>query len=425
MISTINCKLKDNLYFNVNKNSGRWSFSKEPKSISENRTISELNEWDNDIKTLVIDVTDDCNLNCVYCSRQCARNNSKNIDKELLKKVLKKAADYSSKKNILMTIQFHGGEPLIMFEKIILAVDNLTKKERSFLKLRIQSNGILINEEIIKKCQERNIEMGISLDGRDIENDITRKDNHGEGTFKEVMKSLDLLRKYQKEISCLTVVTNINIDNLDNILNFFNKIGLTNIGFLPLYEEPNTRTIKKEIVPDMKRLAENQKKLFDRWIDLLIKKENKDLNITTFQILIWNLLAANGNNKKFRINCGVGINSLFVESDGSVWGCGAFSYADELKLGNLDTQNLFQIQENSSYEKFKCRITTNTKKCCDCVYQFICKGGCVANGFRQEQNIFDTDIWCEYWSEIIKHILLKVNENTDLIKLIPNYNIKK
>lgn len=425
MISTITYKLRNNLYYNINKNNGRWFFSKKPREVDNDKTISELNEWDESIKTLVINVTDNCNLNCVYCSRQCARSTPNNMGGELLKKILKKAADYASKKGILMTIQFHGGEPLMVFKRIIKAIDNLTKRERSFLKLRIQSNGILINEDIMKKCHKRNIEIGISLDGRDIENDLTRKDIRGGGTFDKVMKSLELLKRYQKELSCLTVVTNVNVNNLDQILNFFNKIGLNNIGFLPLYEEPNTRTIRKEMVPDMKKLAKNQKRLFDKWIELLNDKRNKDLNITTFQILIWNLLAANGSNKKFRVNCGVGVNSLFVEADGRVWGCGAFSYTDELELGNFGNDDLFNIQKSNSYKKFQSRITKNTEKCCDCVYQFICNGGCVANGFRQKRNIFDTDIWCDYWSEIIKHILIRIYENPEIIKLVPNYNIKK
>lgn len=164
--------------------------------------------------------------------------------------------------------------------------------------------------------------------------------------------------------------------------------------------------------------------MFDKWTELLKNQKNKELNITTFQILIWNLLAANGSNKKFRVNCGVGVNSLFIESDGDVWGCGAFSYADKLKLGNLDNEDFFQIQKREEYNQFRNRITSNTKKCSDCPYQFICKGGCVANGFRQKKEIYDTDIWCEYWEEIIKHILIRIYENPKIINLIPNYNIK-
>lgn len=255
MNSTIISKLRDNLYFNVNKKNGRWSFSNSPKKIFENKTISELGEWDEEIKTLVLNITDKCNLNCVYCSRQCARNSPDKMSGNLLKKILKKAAYYAFQKKIILTVQFHGGEPLIEFKKIIDAVDNLTKDEKENLKFRIQTNGTLLTEEIILECVKRKIEVGISLDGRDIENDFTRKDIHGESTFKKVIESLDLLKKYQEEVSCLTVVTNINVDNLDTILEFFNEIGLNNIGFLPLYEEPNTRTIKKEMVPNMKDLA--------------------------------------------------------------------------------------------------------------------------------------------------------------------------
>jgi len=422
--NTISVGLKPKLYFNVNKNSGRWSFSKKPVIISENKRISELKEWDKSIKTLIINVTDKCNLNCVYCSRQFARKKSSSMESMLINKILQKAANYAEKNKIRLTVQFHGGEPLIEFNKIKGAINSISRDKLKNLKLRIQTNGTLLDEDIMKECANMNVEVGISLDGRQIENDSTRKNACGQGTFKDIVRALSLIKKYQGKVSCLTVVTNINVKNLSKILKFFEKIGINDIGFLPLYEEPRTRTIKKEIVPDMKSLANNQKKLFDEWIISLKNKKYKNLNISTFQILIWNLLSSNNINKKFRVNCGVGINSLFIESDGSVWGCGAFSYADELKLGNMNYNSLDEIQKNKNYQVFKKRITQNVRKCKDCPFQFICKGGCVANGFRQNRNIFDTDIWCDYWEEIIKYILIKIYKNPEIIKLIPSYNIK-
>jgi uncharacterized protein len=422
----ITCKLKQDIYFNVNRNSGRWSFSSSPsQEISENRSLSELGEWEDNVKMFVINITDNCNLNCVYCSRQCARKAAHIMPLEKLKKVLHEIENYALEKNVRVTVQFHGGEPLTEFAKIIECIDDLSDGGRKLIHFRIQTNGLLINEKIMEECAKRDIEVGISLDGRKIENDLSRKTVDDRGSFEGILNSLKIIQKYQKEVSCLTVVTNINVDNLDKILEFFGSLGLNNIGFLPLYEEPTTRTIEKKIVPDMKSLADNQKILFDKWIELLKKSENKNLNITTFQILIWNLLAANSPVKKFRTNCAVGVNSFFVEDDGSLWGCGAFSYAQRLKIGDLINEDIESSQKSEGYMEFKNRITGNTKKCNDCPYQFICKGGCIANGFRQEKNLYGTDIWCDYWKEIINHILIRIAENPEIIKLIPNYNIRK
>jgi len=418
----ISYKLKPEVYFNVNEKSGRWIFTSNPNKHPKKE--EGFDEVDNLIKMLVVNVTDTCNLDCVYCSRQCSRKTPGKMSSYLIKSILKKASNYAKLNNIRITIQFHGGEPLTEFNKIIKSIDSLSKKEQKRLKLRIQTNGTLLTKEIVKKCSKRDIEIGISLDGTKIENDITRKNKSNEGTFNKIINSLKLIKEYQKEVSCLTVVTNININNLNKILNFFNEIGITNVGFLPLYEEPTTRTLNKKIIPNMKQLAESQKKLFDRWIDLLKESKYNKLNISTFQILIWNLLASNSKTKKFRVNCGVGVNSLFVEDDGSLWGCGAFSYADELKLGNINEQDLSDIQKGKAYKTFLKRITSNVEGCKECPFQFICKGGCIANGFRKNRNIFEKDIWCEYWEKIIKYILLRIYEEPEIINLIPNYNIK-
>jgi len=422
--NTISSKIKQGLYFNVNKNSGRWAFSDYPKEIKVNQKIAKLNEWDNSIKTLIVNVTDQCNLNCVYCSRQCARQKPGAMEIELVKNILKKAIKYAKDNNIKMTVQFHGGEPLMEFNKIIWAIDNFSKEDLKNLKLRIQTNGTLLTEQIVKECKKRNIEIGISLDGRKIENDLMRRDVKNNGTFDKIKKSLKIIKKYQKEINCLTVVSNINVENLEEILSFFDKLGINNIGFLPIYEEPSTRTISKNMVPNMKKLAESQKKLFDKWIELLKHKKNKNINITSFQILIWNLLSSNSHIKKFRVNCGVGVNAFFVEHDGNVWGCGAFSYAKKLKIGNLNSQELSELQQSNSYKKFQKRTTDNVQACKNCIFQFVCKGGCVANGFKRKGDIFNLDIWCDYWKEIIKYIVNKIYNEPEIIKLIPNYNIK-
>ena len=49
----------------------------------------------------------------------------------------------------------------------------------------------------------------------------------------------------------------------------------------------------------------------------------------------------------------------------------------------------------------------------------------MANGYRQKGDIFNVDVWCDYWKEIIEYILVKIYEDPKFIKLIPNYNIKE
>lgn len=415
----------DSYFFNINRKNGRWNFStKCDENLKEIAAITQLGEWDNILRTLVVNVTDKCNLDCLYCSRQSSRKNPKAMSISLLQAVLKKAANYAEKEKIKLIIQFHGGEPLLEFKKIIKAIDRLSKNKRENLTFRIQTNATLLNPLIIKECKKRKIEIGISLDGREIENDFTRKNTEGRGTFKDIIKNLRAIKKHQKEVRCLTVVTNINIKKLDKILRFFNHIGITDVNFLPLNVEPLTKTIKKELVPTTGELAESGKKLFDKWIKLLQNSESK-INISIFQILIWNLLSSNTNLKKFRINCGAGINSIFINSDGTVWACGPFYNTGKLNLGDMRKQSLFDIQKNKNYSIFKKRITQNIKKCKDCAFQFICKGGCPVNSFRKKGNLFEADTLCGYWKRLIRHILIRISNNPNIIKLVPETNILK
>ncbi|MEM2713862.1 MAG: methyltransferase domain-containing protein [Candidatus Pacearchaeota archaeon] len=410
-------------FFNVNKKNGRWSFSTYPESLRDNTNLN--NEFDNILRTLVINVTDRCNLDCLYCSRQSFRKEPKEMDPHLLEKILKKASDYAEKNRIRLIIQFHGGEPLLNFNKIIKAVDKLSKDQQKYLMLRIQTNATLLNSYILNECKKRKIEIGISLDGRKEENDLVRIDREGKGSFKKIIKNLKLLKKYQKNIRCLTVITNANIKKLDQILKFFSSIGITEVNFLPLNVEPKTKTIKKELIPELQTMIKYGKKLFDTWVTLL-KNEKTKINIPLFQTFIWNLLSSNSKEiKKFRINCGAGINSIFINADGTAWACGPFCTTNKLKLGDLNYHSFFDIQKHKNYKTFKKRITQNIKKCKNCAFQYICKGGCPVNSFRKKWNLFEADNLCEFWKEIIKHILSKIYKNQQIIKLIPESNILK
>jgi uncharacterized protein len=139
---------------------------------------------------VILKVTERCNIDCSYCYYF----NSENKDFEYkpahisettilsLINFLKQAIIDHKLKEI--RIDIHGGEPLMLKkERFVKMVKILRESLDNYvhLTLHVQSNGILIDDEWIEIFKDFKIQVRISLDGTEEDNDLNRVDHHGKG----------------------------------------------------------------------------------------------------------------------------------------------------------------------------------------------------------------------------------------------------
>ena len=113
------------------------------------------------LKDLFLEVTLRCNARCEHCGSSCGDTIQKDeISAEDLKNTLKEIAEKYNANDILLNVT--GGEPLVRKDLFDIM------KYASSLGFRwgMTTNGMLINDEIINKMIETNMEtISISLDG--------------------------------------------------------------------------------------------------------------------------------------------------------------------------------------------------------------------------------------------------------------------
>jgi len=80
-----------------------------------------------------------------------------------------------------------------------------------------------LNDDWCKFFKDNNFLVGISIDGPEHCHDIYRKNKGGKGTFRQVMKGIELLQKHQVEFNTLSVINNYNVDFPLEIYNFSKK----------------------------------------------------------------------------------------------------------------------------------------------------------------------------------------------------------
>ncbi|MBW3022731.1 radical SAM protein, partial [Candidatus Woesearchaeota archaeon] len=172
--------------------------------------------------TLLISPTMRCNLRCVGCY---AGKYSKKDDLpfNVLDRVIKEGKELG-----VAFFTFLGGEPLVVQKEIF----EIAKKHNDAF-FQMYTNGTMLTEAVAKKIvQLGNIIPIISIEGWEKETDERR----GKGTYKKIMKAMDILKKHRIPFGFSVAVTskNAEIINSDKFIDFMIEKGAF-IGWLFLY----------------------------------------------------------------------------------------------------------------------------------------------------------------------------------------------
>jgi uncharacterized protein len=128
---------------------------------------------------------------------------------------------------------WHAGEPLVMglrfYREAFELIDGLTPNDCA-VSHAIQSNGLLLNDAWCDLIHDRQIALGVSLDGPASLHDMHRTTIDGRGTHSRVMKSVRLLQDRGIDFSVISVITADTLDRPDEFFEFFLDAGIQQIG---------------------------------------------------------------------------------------------------------------------------------------------------------------------------------------------------
>lgn len=235
------------------------------------------------IKSLILALTNRCNLCCKYCYL---------------------AAD-------------EIGEEM--------AAEQVTRQGRKN-RLAIQTNGTLLSRELVLLFKEYGFQVGISLDGPP---DIQEKLR---GRSDATLRGIQLLAKAELPFSVTTVVSRINIDHLDRLVlllaAFPNCLGLG----LDLLVNKGRASRNKIHAASSDEISHGMTKLVQA-----LACEDKT-RLPKLRLRELDQAKERGKQKKFcRAATG---ESLAVAPDGSLFPCGQTMRAQELGLGTIDFPQL-------------------------------------------------------------------------------------
>jgi uncharacterized protein len=213
------------------------------------------NNLDN-LKSVVFEVTDGCNLACKYCAyREMYDNykprNNQYLSYEKAQKVIdflfaKWRANKISNKRVYWN--FYGGEPLLNMDFITKVVSYLEQKKNEFKDYtfiyQMTTNGMLL-DKYIDYLIEHNFRLLISLDGNEYNNSY-RVTKANVNSYSKVFSNVSLVMSkkpsyFKSNINFNSVLHSNN--SIEGVLKFFKK----NFNKIPSIGEINAHGVKTEM----------------------------------------------------------------------------------------------------------------------------------------------------------------------------------
>ena len=303
-------------------------------------------------RLLVIWPTGRCNLQCSYC--YAAATSAAEMEFATAARAIDLLADKPLK------IQFAGGEPLLNLPLIkqVLAYASTKCADTLFA---IQTNGTLLDDDIISLFKQYQVAIGISLDGKPELNQRLR------GGTKATAAGIRLLREHGLNVNLNTVVSAANVAKLNDLLDLAIYFGnVRGIG-LDLLRRAGRAAVAKPavITADAESLRAGLIKLYryQQKINAIYPRPIVVREFAKARVLL-------NSKKPARDYCyATQGESYIVLPSGDCYPCGSLAADEQYFMGNI-----------YSAVKPLALPCSRPPECVGCRYADFCPGGCPARG---------------------------------------------
>ncbi|MGG5890078.1 anaerobic sulfatase maturase [Falsiroseomonas sp. HC035] len=344
-----------------------------------------------------------CNLGCQYCFFLSKENlypgESHLMPEQRLEQYIKQLLESSPGPEV--QVAWQGGEPMLrgldFFRKSVELAERYRKPYQVVLHT-IQTNGTLIDDVWAAFFKRHDYLVGISLDGpRDL-HDAYRVNKKGQGSFDDVLRGWDTLRRHGVRTNVLCTVHAANADHPLEVYRFFrDQLGAQFIQLIPIVERATSETLDVanrgwgglrgidrplyrqdgSLVTHRTVGAEQFGRfligVFDEWVQHDIGR----VFVTTFDVALGSWLGQH-NLCIVAPRCG---DALVLEHNGDVYSCDHFVEPGHL-LGNIDRMSLHTLVTSEKQRRFgDAKFDTLPRYCRECPVLFACYGECPRNRF--------------------------------------------
>lgn len=361
----------------------------------------------------ILKIASRCNLNCTYCYVYNKGDKSyllqpKKMSTEIIDAFISRVKEHCIlHKSKAFTFIFHGGEPLLagkeFFEYFVEKVETDFENLETATRFTIQTNGVLLNREWCELFNKLGIRIGISIDGPKVYNDINRIDHSNRGSFDNIIKGINVVKKHSKTPLGILSVVNIEIPPKE-MYDFLVELDVRWMNFLlpdGNYDNPPEGL---GLNYDHTMYADWLINLFDLWFE----DNSSRLDIGMFRSLIYLILGVEVSADEFGTRT---TDALVIETNGDI------ESLDVLKIcGDGFTKGDSNVKNTSFEEALNTPLAKSyhlshkilSEKCQGCIVKDICGGGNLPHRFSSKNKFNNPSVYCANLYKLITHIQNKI-----------------
>ena len=400
-----------------------------------------------DLKNIVFEVTENCNLQCKYCGlserlyekHDIRKHRNLTFDKaKILIDYLVNLWDenYNIDTNKYLIISFYGGEPLLNMPLIKEIINYIESKNIVGRKIyyAMTTNAILL-DKYMDYLVEKNFNLAISLDGNETSHSY-RIDHNGNNSYSKVFENVKLLQnKYptyfsREEVVFVSVLHNRN--DVEPLINYFKD----NFNKTPMILPLSTTSISEDKKEEFKTMYKNKNQSLMKSSNCEYLEDKYFLEMPKGLYLSQFLYGTSGNifynynhllmqkyiaNKISSGTCTPFSKKLFLSVDGKILPCERIEHDFELGYVN---DNIVELDYKVVAEKHnfylnkiagfctKCSMKSN---CSQCMYHIddireenprLCSSFCTPEMQRKEKEELFSYLrnHPDYYKRILKEV---------------------
>ncbi len=366
-----------------------------------------------------------CNLDCKYCfylekEAMYPSGEKWKMPDDVLEQYIRQYIEHQDVPEI--NFAWQGGEPTLLGVDFFRKVVQLQRKYANgkVIHNALQTNGTLLDDQWAEFLAKEKFLIGLSIDGPRELHDKYRVTKRQKGSFDEVIRGLELLKKHGAEFNTLTVVNRANAYHPLKVYSFLKQIGSQFIQFIPLVERvPETRLkvlgfdFAEPPDPDVpnrpdlpvseysvepERYGKFLCEIFDYWV----RRDVGRVFVQLFDVALGKWYNGTSSLCVFAERCGA---AMAMEHNGDLYACDHYVY-EKYRLGNIMNQSLGELAASPQQQKFgNDKADTLPDYCRRCEVRFACNGECPKHRFMKTPDGQDgLNYLCPAYKRFFNHI---------------------
>ena len=356
--------------------------------------------------TLIIKVTNACNMRCRYCFIEpSVFHKTMNVD--TAQRVVRAFLDSSYFKSVQFV--WHGGEPLLrgrrFFERIL--EEQRRRPTHVTFGNSTQTNATRLDDEMMDFLLGNGFGIGLSMDGSAAINDNSRQLRMVDNPQSSHAVTVDAARRLSlrgQQPAAIVVINKNNVSAPEEVYHAF-KAERIHMKLNALTRSGLADTaLGADLAIGPGEWGSFMVRLFDLWYD----DPEPTINIEPFRQHIGRMLGVPTTHSCFFTRS---CHHFFlgISPDGDLFPCGMFQGEPSFRYGNIFDMAPEDVAETLLFKEIEEREQRVLETCAKCAFYDLCYSGCMFHSLKDSKVLAEKDYYCAGYKQYFEHVLRRVH----------------